>query len=105
MLNTEYENIWLGTAVLMLAEENSKRSEGFIGAFSGFACKTLDIAEAVRLLCEEFKESGYLLIGIEGMTLVNMLDRELTSYEEGLIAATAEYPVQFKNVHLHKGDA
>lgn len=98
------QNVWLGMATLVLASANPKRSEGFIGAFAGFACRAANIAEAVEALRREFEESGYILIGIKHMLPMHMLDRQLTIYETKLLEAIDDYPVQFKDVHLHKGD-
>jgi hypothetical protein len=100
----ELKGIWIGTATLLLADTNPKRAEGFVGAFAGFACSAENIVEAMKSLCREFEESGYVLIGVESMLPVHMLDRQLTDYETELVEATNQYPVQFKNVHLHKGD-
>ena len=38
------------------------------------------------------------------MLPMQMLDRQLTVHEAALVEATDKYPVQFKDVHLHKGD-
>lgn len=104
MLTTP-NNVWIGRAVLSIERNNLKWAEGFRGAFANVACSAKDIAEAVGLLCQEFEESNYILTGLEGFILVQMLDRPLTDYEKDLVDGTKEYPVQFKNVHLHKGDA
>jgi hypothetical protein len=97
--------VWIGMAVLRLSQANAKRREGFTGAFAGIACLASDVVEAVRLASNELDENGYELLGFESFLPVDMLDRELTDYEEGLVSATSSYPVQFKDVHLHKGDA
>ncbi|HET9818682.1 MAG TPA: hypothetical protein VFP92_05905 [Rhodanobacteraceae bacterium] len=99
------QNIWTGRAVLLLTEKNPERSKGLIGAFCGFACAADNVAEAVTLLYRELEESGYLVVGLEDALMVQMLDRPLTDYEKELVEATKKYPVQIKNVHLHKGDA
>jgi hypothetical protein len=104
MLKMQQQDVWLGTATLLLGSENPKRLEGFIGAFSSFACSAGNIVEAMKALHREFEESGYILVGVENMVPVHMLDRQLTAYETELVEATSQYPVQFKNVHLHKGD-
>lgn len=98
------QEVWLGMANLQLASANPKRSEGFIGAFAGFACKATNIAEAIESLRRELEESGYILVGIEHMLPMQMLDRQLTAHEAALVEAIDKYPVQFKDVHLHKGD-
>ncbi len=98
------QNVWLGIATLLLASTNPKRSEGFIGAFAGFACRAENFADAVRALYQEFEESGYVVVGIKHMLPMHMLDRQLTAYEAELLERIEEYPVQFKDVHLHKGD-
>jgi hypothetical protein len=98
------QNVWLGMATLLLASTNPKRSEGFIGAFAGFACRAENIAEAVEVLHQEFEESGYVLVGIKHMLPMHMLDQQLTAYEAELLEGIKDYPVQFKDVHLHKGD-
>ena len=98
------KSTWLGTATLVLANTNPKRAEGFIGGFAGFASSAENIAEAVKALRDEFEESGYSLVGIDNMLPAHMLDRQLTDYETELMDAIGSYPVQFKNVHLHKGD-
>lgn len=100
----QQKGVWVGTATLLLASANPKRAEGFVGAFSGFACSAENIADAIKALHREFDESGYILVGVESMLPVHMLDRQLTDYETELVEATSQYPVQFKNVHLHKGD-
>jgi hypothetical protein len=87
-----------------LVSTNPKRSEGFIGAFAGFASRAANIVAAIEALSREFEESGYVLVGVEHMLPVHMHDRQLTSYETELIDSIDKYPVQFKNVHLHKGD-
>jgi len=98
------QDVWVGMANLQLASTNPKRSEGFTGAFAGFACRAANIVEAVELLQREFEESGYVLVGIRHMLLTHMLDRQLTTYEAELVKAVDTYPVQFMDVHLHKGD-
>lgn len=97
-------DIWLGMANLRLTSTNPKRAEGFTGAFAGFACKASNIVEAVDALCKELEEAGYVLVGIEHMLPVQWLGRQLTTYEAVLVAAVATYPVQFRDVHLHKSD-
>lgn len=92
-------------AVLRLSQSNAKRSEGFTGAYAGVACSAKDAVEAATLISEEFDESGYELLGFESFLPADILGRELTDYEEELVMATNSYPVQFKNVHLHKPDA
>jgi hypothetical protein len=92
-------------ANLQLTSANPKRAEGFTGAFASFACKASNIVEAVDALCKEFEESGYVLVGIEHMLPVESLNRQLTTYESVLVAAVATYPIQFRDVHLHKGDS
>lgn len=104
MLGTQ-QNVWTGCAVLLLADSNPKRAEGFIGAFCNFACAATDLVQVIDLLYRELDESGYVVVGLKDTLMIQMLDRPLTDYEEELIEATREYPVQFKNVHLHKGDA
>lgn len=104
MLTTQ-NNVWVGRAILSLEKASPKWADGFRGAFANVACSAKDIAEAVSLLHKEFEESHYVLTGLEGFFLAQMLDRPLTDYERDLVDATKEYPVQFKNVHLHKGDA
>ena len=97
-------DVWIGMANLQLSSANPKRTEGFTGAFAGFACKAANIAEAIESLRREFEESGYVVVGIEHMLPLQLLDRQLTAYEAGLVEAIDSYPVQFKDVHLHKGD-
>lgn len=97
-------SVWIGVAVLGLSDENPKRAEGFVGAFAGFASSASTIPDAVAALAEEFGESHYVLLGFEYMLPAERLDRELTAYESELVTATEQYPVQFKDVHLHKGD-
>lgn len=99
------QNVWTGRAVLLLADGNPERNKGFIGAFCGFACAADSLAEAVTLLDRELKDAGYLVVGLEDALMANMLERPLTDYEKELVEATKVYPVQFKNIHLHKGDA
>jgi hypothetical protein len=91
-------------ANLQLAGANPKRSEGFTAAFAGFACKASNIAEAIELLRREFEESAYVLAGVEHMLPMQLLDRPLTTYEVELVEATEKYPVQIRDVHLHKGN-
>ena len=91
-------------ATLLLSDENPKRSEGFVGAYAGFACRARNISDAVIALSREFGEAGYIVVGLEHVIPVERLDRGLTPYERELLEATGEYPVQFKDVHLHKGD-
>jgi hypothetical protein len=98
------QTVWLGNAVLTLAQANPRRAEGYVGAFAGFACTAGSIYEAMKALYSEFAESGYCLVGVESMTPVHMVDRPLTKHESDLIEAIGTYPVQFRNVHLHKGD-
>jgi hypothetical protein len=98
------KHTWIGTATLLLSDANPKRSDGFVGAFAGFACIAEDIAAAVVAVCREFQEAGYVVIGLEHMLPVDRLDRDLTSYEKELLQAAEEYPVQFRDVHAHKGD-
>ena len=98
------QTVWVGLAVLRLSLTNKKRVEGFTGAFAGVACLANDVAEAVDSLAKEFNEHGYELIGFENFLPVSVLERELTPYEEGLVEAATSYPVQFKDLHLHKGD-
>lgn len=102
---TRPDNVWIGRAILSIERASPKWVEGFTGAFANVACSAKDIAEAVSLLRQEFEESNFVLIGLEAFVLVPMLDRPLTDYEKELIEGTKGYPVQFKNVHLHKGDA
>jgi hypothetical protein len=104
MLTTQ-NDVWVGRAVLALEKTNPKWDEGFRGAFVNVACSAKDIAQAVDLLRKEFEESNYILTGLEGFFLTQMLDRPLTDYEKDLVDGTKEYPVQFKNVHMHKADA
>lgn len=104
MLNAKGD-VWVGRAILALKEANPKWIDGFRGAFSNFACSADSIIEAVGKLYREFEESHFTLIGLESILPVQMLDHPLTDYEKELIEATKRYPVQFKNVHLHKGDA
>lgn len=92
-------------AVLRLSQSNTKRSEGFTGAYAGIACSAKNAVEAAALISNEFAENGYELLGFESFLPADMLDRELTDYEEELVMATNSYPVQFKDVHLHKPDA
>lgn len=92
-------------AVLRLSQSNSKRNDGFTGAFAGIACFAKDVVEATTLISKEFQENGYELLGFESFLPANMLDRELTDYEQELVNATSTYPVQFKDVHLHKPDS
>lgn len=98
------KSVWIGVAVLALSDANPKRAEGFVGAFAGFASRAATISEAVDGLDEEFGEAGYVLLGFEHILPVERLDRELTAYESELLGATEVYPVQFKDVHLHKGN-
>lgn len=105
MLTMAKNKTWVGRAVLLLADNNPKRIDGFIEAFCGFACAADNLGEAITLLDSELKESGYSVVGLEDALMVEMLDRPLTDYEMELVEATKEYPVQFKDVHLHKGDA
>lgn len=97
--------IWVGMATLVLLPTNVKRSEGFVGAYAGFAVRSATLADAVAALSKEFEESGFVVMGIDAMMPVAMLDRPLTEHEQMLVEASETYPVQFKNVHLHKGDA
>lgn len=97
--------VWLGMAILGLKESNIKKRQGFVGAFAAVACAALDVAEATRLISCEFDENGYELLGFESLMPAQMLERELTDYEAVLVESAASYPVQFKDVHLHKGDA
>lgn len=99
------QKVWLGLATMLLASTNPKRSEGFIGAFAGFACRAENIVKAVMMLHQEFEESGYVLVGIKHMLPIHMFDRQLTTYEAELLEGIKDYPVQFKDVHLHKVDA
>lgn len=92
-------------AVLRLIQSNIKRREGFTGAYAGIACSARNAVEAAALISKEFDENGYELLGFESFLPADMLGRELTDYEEELVMATDSYPVQFKNVHLHKADA
>jgi hypothetical protein len=98
------KSVWIGVAVLALSDANPKRAEGFVGAFAGFASCAATVSEAVAILDQEFREAGYVLLGVDYMLPVERLDRELTAYECELLRAAEEYPVQFKDVHLHKGD-
>ena len=92
-------------AVLRLSPANVSRDEGFIGAYAGVACLAKDIAEAVKLCSSELRENEFELLGFESFLQVDALDRELTEYEESLVSAVSSYPVQFRDFHLHKGDA
>lgn len=92
-------------AVLRLSQSNAKRNEGFTGAFAGIACLAKDLVEAVTLISSELDENGYELLGFESFLPTYTLDRELTNYERELVNATSSYPVQFKDIHLHKPDA
>lgn len=97
--------VWVGTAVLVPTPENQARADNYIGAYAGVACRATTIANAVQLIASEFLENGYALLGFETLLPVGSLDREMTDYENELVEATAVYPVQFRDVHLHKGDA
>lgn len=61
--------------------------------------------EAIALISAELDENGYELLGFESFLPADVLDRELTNYEQELVSATSSYPVQFKDVHLYKPDA
>jgi hypothetical protein len=39
------------------------------------------------------------------MVPIDLLDRELTKEENAFIEKLAKYPVQFKDIHLHKDDS
>ena len=97
--------VWVGLAVLGLSKSNAKRGAGFIGAYAGVACCARNAVEATELLSKEFAENEYELLGFETFLPVGMLDRVLTGYETELVKATRSYPVQFKDIHLHKADA
>ena len=97
--------VWLGLSVLITSQDSQSRKDGFSGAYAGVACKAETVADAVKLIAAEFLENGYVLIGFESFLPVYALDREMTDYEEMLVVATSSYPVQFKNVHLHKADS
>jgi hypothetical protein len=101
----DVNGVWVGTAVLVPTPENQVRADNYIGAYAGVACRATTIAKAVQLMASEFYENGYALLGFESLLPVGSLDRELTDYERALAEATAVYPVQFRDVHLHKGDA
>lgn len=98
------EQVWLGVARLTVDTGNPKRTAGFTGAYAAFACRAADLVAALTLLCGEFREAGYNVIGFNHCTLLDLLERELTAQEAELVKATTQYPVQFKNIHLHKGD-
>jgi hypothetical protein len=98
------EYVWVGTATLVVSGTNPKRADGFIGAYAGFASKAKDVSGAINQLAREFEESGYVLIGLENLLPIHMLSRQLTAHEEDFLKEIHKYPVQFKNVHLHKGD-
>lgn len=70
-----------------------------------FACANESITGAIQAVFDEFAKSGYHLIGVESMLPAHMHDRDLTPYEKELLEATKDYPVQFKDVHLHKGNS
>lgn len=99
------EQVWLGVATLMLDTDNPRRTAGFTGAYAAFACRGEDFASALTLLCREFSGSGYSVTGLNNCTRLDLLEREMTAQEAELVRATAQYPAQFKNIHLHKGDA
>jgi hypothetical protein len=96
---------WTGVAVLLTGEGHSSRPEGYIGGFAAVACEGDDIVEAVDRLSRELDENSLILLGFENFLVVEMLDRELTAEEKRLTFGLKNYPVQFSNVHLHKGDA
>jgi hypothetical protein len=97
--------IWTGLAVLMLDEEHPSRQQGYRGAFAAFACESDSLASAVAGLTAEFKANALELVGVEEMLPPYLRERELTVYEDELVAALPDYSVQFKNVHFHKGES
>lgn len=102
---TKSDQVWIGTAELMLAPTNAKRSEGFVGGYAAFACRADSFLQAAKALEREFFEAGYLLVGVQSMVSRDSLDRALTEHESSMVELTAKHAVQFRNVHLHKGNA
>jgi hypothetical protein len=95
---------WTGMAIMVLGDTHPSRAEGYIGAFAAVACRAERIVDALRNLSDEFERNDLVLIGIENFISTEMLDRSLTGAENELLSALQRYPVQFNNVHLHKGD-
>ena len=97
-------DIWLGMAVVLLTSSNERRSEGYVGGFVNFACKSSSIHEAVSALSIELAESGFELVGLESVSSLAMFARELTALESSLVTGLDAYPIQLGGVHVHKGD-
>ena len=97
-------DVWLGMAVVSLTPSNDRRSDGYVGGFVNFACRSSSIHEAVAALSSELAESEYGLVGLESVSSLTMFARELTALESSLVAGLDAYPVRLGAVHLHKGD-
>lgn len=95
--------IWIGTVLLSPLPDGKKKE--YIGAYASVACCADSFNKAVELIIAEFYENRYEVIGFENFMPMTMLERELTDYEKTLVDATSAYPVQFKNVHLFKGNS
>jgi hypothetical protein len=96
--------IWTGIAVLIVKDGHPSREEGYLGAYAAVACEAASLSEAVRGLQLEFEDQGLALVGVENLLPTHMRDRRLTKEEEQLVEALDSYPVQFRDVHFHKGD-
>lgn len=86
--------------VLCLVDEsNPLYDESMRGAYAVVCCVANSITTAVALIKSEFSKFDLTLAGFDYLHAVQMLDRELSEYEEKLIEAAKIYPVQYKNVH------
>jgi hypothetical protein len=97
--------IWTGVVVLVVKDEHPSRAEGYLGAYAAVACEAATLQLAVQSIEKEFNEHALEIVGIESLIPTHMRDRQLTEEEEQLVQALRSYPVQFQEIHLHKGDS
>jgi hypothetical protein len=96
--------IWTGVVVLLVKSDHPSRGEGYLGGYAAVACEAATLHQAVQSIEIEFDGHALEMVGIENFMPTHMRDRQLTEEEQQLVQALHSYPVQFQDVHLHKGD-
>lgn len=85
--------------------ERAEYQQGHRGAILVFACSADTPRDCVSLITTELSENGLTLRGFEYMMDSDYIDRNLSEYEESLVAELKTYPVQFRNVHFFAPDS
>lgn len=97
--NKPGETIWVGTAYVIPAEHSPLEKAGFIGGYAFVAFRSENIAFGVSALCDEFRMGDTVVVGFEWLSRLEDNERTLLEGDYELIGSTANYPVQFRDVH------